>query len=179
MAKVDRGKAIAIGRAGIEDAKEILALQYLAYQQEAALYQDYTIPPLTQSLDELREEFISSVVLKAVENGVIIGSVRAVAHDGVCHIGRLIVHPSRQRRGIGTQLMLAIERSFPQAACYELFTGSRSTGNIALYTRMGYAITAERDMNERVKLVVMRKECHTRLHEKSPTTCREDVPHVE
>ena len=42
-----------IERAKIEDAKEILDLQKLAYQSEAEIYNDYTIPPLTQTLEEM------------------------------------------------------------------------------------------------------------------------------
>jgi hypothetical protein len=43
--------------ATIQDADAILALQKLAYQSEAAIYADYTIPPLTQTLEELKAEF--------------------------------------------------------------------------------------------------------------------------
>ena len=34
----------------IEDAAAILVLQRLAYQSEAAIYDDFTIPPLTETL---------------------------------------------------------------------------------------------------------------------------------
>ena len=40
-----------ITKALYSDLEEILALQKLAYQSEAELYDDYTIPPLTQSLE--------------------------------------------------------------------------------------------------------------------------------
>jgi hypothetical protein len=42
-----------IERAHIEDTKEILDFQKLAYQSEAEIYNDYTIPPLTQTLEEM------------------------------------------------------------------------------------------------------------------------------
>jgi hypothetical protein len=48
------------------DAGDILALQRLAYQSEARLYGDWDIPPLTQTLAELRAEFATLLVLKAV-----------------------------------------------------------------------------------------------------------------
>jgi hypothetical protein len=38
-----------IEQAGVEDAGEILRLQKLAYQSEARIYNDYTIPPLLQT----------------------------------------------------------------------------------------------------------------------------------
>jgi hypothetical protein len=35
------------------DAEEILDLQRLAYESEARFYEDWTIPPLTQTLEQL------------------------------------------------------------------------------------------------------------------------------
>ena len=46
-----------ICRACIEDLQDILQLQYLAYQSEAALFNKEDIPPLKQTLDEVVEEF--------------------------------------------------------------------------------------------------------------------------
>ena len=39
--------------ATLDDAQKILALQHLAYQTEAALYDDDTLPPLLDTLDDL------------------------------------------------------------------------------------------------------------------------------
>ena len=115
-----------IETAVVEDAQAILTLQKLCYQSEAAIYNDYHIPPLTQTLEELRSEFRSHVFLKALNNGDIVGSVRACLEGDTCLIGRLIVHPDFQNRGIGTELMRSIERRFPDTHRYELFTGNRS-----------------------------------------------------
>jgi hypothetical protein len=46
-----------IEKATVSDAEEILALQKLAYKSEAELYSDYSIPPMTQTLDEILAEF--------------------------------------------------------------------------------------------------------------------------
>ena len=43
-------------RATIEDAKEILDLQKLAYRSEAEIYYDDTLPPLTQTREEIRND---------------------------------------------------------------------------------------------------------------------------
>ena len=39
------------------DLKQILELQYLAYQSEAALFGSKDIPPLKETLDELQEQY--------------------------------------------------------------------------------------------------------------------------
>jgi ribosomal protein S18 acetylase RimI-like enzyme len=143
--------------AQIDDAEEILGLQQLAYQSEAAIYNDWSIPPLTESLEEIRGEFSKSIFLKLTASGRIIGSVRIVVRGDCCEIGRLIVHPDFQGRGIGTDLMLAVEKEFPDAKRFELFTGSKSERNIYLYEKLGYKIFARRPLSELVELVFMEK----------------------
>jgi len=143
--------------ADISDAAEILELQKLAYQSEAVLYDDWSIPPLTQTLDEIKKEFDEMTFLKICDSGRLIGSVRASIHEGTCNIGRLMVHPEFQHKGIGTRLLLAIETEFPYARRYELFTGSRSEGNIRLYERLDYRIFHADRLSPQVELVFMEK----------------------
>ena len=95
--------------------------------------------------------------LKATVQDVIVGSVRAYADRGTCFIGRLMVHPRLQRRGIGTALMLQIETYFPDVERFQLFTGARSVANIRLYRRLGYAIVATEPVDDRLSIVIMTK----------------------
>jgi ribosomal protein S18 acetylase RimI-like enzyme len=147
----------AIHPATIDDAEQILALQKLAYESEARLYEDWSIAPMTQTLESLLSELRNDTVLKAMDARAIVGSVRATVSDSICRIGRLMVHPSHQGRGLGTALMQAIEARFPAAAGFELFTGSKSEGNIRLYTRLGYVATGARRISDRVTLLVLSK----------------------
>jgi ribosomal protein S18 acetylase RimI-like enzyme len=149
---------IEIQQAIPEDAQNILSLQYLAYQSEAMLYNDWTIPPLTQTLEDLRAEFKSSHVLKATSEKTLIGSVRAKADGETCSIGRLIVHPDYQRRGIGSRLMTQIEELYPSVHRFELFTGSLSDGNIRLYRTLGYCPFRMANLSSSVTLVYMEKK---------------------
>lgn len=146
-----------ITRATVADAETILQLQLEAYQSEARLYNDWLIPPLVQTLEELREEFDTGTVLKAISDGRLIGSVRASESGGVAHIGRLIVAPDLQGRGIGTALLNAIEACYPPTTSFELFTGSLSVDNIRLYRRHGYSVVREEVLGPTVVVVFMRK----------------------
>jgi ribosomal protein S18 acetylase RimI-like enzyme len=83
--------------------------------------------------------------------------VRAREADGTCHIGRLIVTPELQGRGIGTRLLRAIEARFPGARRFELFTGSRSAANLRLYERLGFRRCREQTLSPAVTLVFMEK----------------------
>jgi len=146
-----------IVQAGIDDAAEILALQKAAYQSEAKLNDDWSIPPLIQSLSEIQAEFETKVFLKTVCEDRIIGSVRATLNSNTCLIGRLIVHPDYQGKGIGTLLMKRIGEVFSRASRFELFTSARSLGNIRLYQRLGYIEYRQEDLSPKVRLVFMEK----------------------
>ena len=141
----------------VRDAEEILELQKLAYRSEAAIYDDYAIPPLTQTLEEMRADFNGNLFLKASDEGTIIGSVRGHLNQGTCFIGRLIVHPAHQGRGLGTSLMNAIEERFPEVERFELFTGHRSEGNLRLYARLGYRIFKHEKISDALELVYLEK----------------------
>jgi ribosomal protein S18 acetylase RimI-like enzyme len=152
-----------IEQALLTDAPEILALQKLAYLSEAEISQDYTIPPLTQTLEQIEREFQTQTVLKATLNGKIIGSVRAYRREGTCYIGRLIVHPDFQNRGIGAKLLREIEERFAHARRYELFTGEKSERNLYFYQKWGYRIFRKEALTDKVTLVFLDKEgCNAR-----------------
>ena len=148
---------IEISRASSDDAPAILDLQRLAYRSEAALYDDWSLPPLKQTLASLIEEIGALVFLKATQEGRVIGSVRASLCAAGCEVGRLIVHPEHQGRGLGRRLMHAIE-SQCNAARYELFTGSRSERNLRLYESLGYRTFRSEAIAPHLTLVFMEKD---------------------
>jgi len=151
------GQNVGIGTADVSDAEQILKLQYLCYQGEAALYNDYGIEPLTQTLESLRGEFETHTVLVARLGDEVVGSVRGTIDGGVARIGKLIVHPRLQRHMLGTRLLRAIEERLGDAAEYELFTGHRSEQNLRLYERLGYEHGRIEKVNSRLSLVYLRK----------------------
>ena len=140
-----------------EDLGVILALQYRAYRSEARLLNDDKIPHLMQTLGDVEKEYREGIVLKAVDEvGVIIGSVRAREEGDTLHIGKLMVLPEKQGRGIGTQLLVAIEKSCPKPR-YELFTSNISIRNLKLYEGLGYRRFREEQVTPELKFVYMEK----------------------
>jgi ribosomal protein S18 acetylase RimI-like enzyme len=147
-----------IERAMISDAEEILVLQKLAYRSEAEIYNDFNIPPLVQTLENIEKDFENQYFLKAVMDGKIIGSVRAYTKEGTCYIGRLIVHPDFQNRGIGTDLMNEIERIFNTCRRFELFTGDKSERNLYFYQKLGYKIFKKAKITDQTMVVYLEKK---------------------
>ena len=161
QARGNSAMIVVIEQADRNDARDILALQKIAYRSEARIYNDFTIPPLHQTLDETFDDFERQLVLKASIDTRIVGSVRAHLEDGTCFIGKLIVHPDYQNRGIGARLMEEIEARFPQAERFELFTGTRSEKNLYLYRKLGYRAYKRRAISEKVTLVFLQKANQT------------------
>ena len=141
----------------MSEADNILELQKIAFKSEAELYDNFRMPPMTQTLQEMQDDFLHKKFLKAVEGEKIIGSVRAFEKDGTCQVGRLMVHPDFQNQGIGTKLMHEIEKTFDSCKRFELFAGSKSEKNILLYKKIGYNIFRTEKINENVSLVYMEK----------------------
>ena len=63
-------------RASQTDLPAILKLQRLAFDSEAVSVGDLTIPPLTQTLEEIEAEFELRLFLKLEESGNLVASVR-------------------------------------------------------------------------------------------------------
>lgn len=125
--------------ADVSDAPAILALQKRAYYSEAEINNDFSIPPLTQTLEQLQSEFTVKVILKVVVNGEIVGSGQVRLENGTAYIGRIIVRPELWGQGIGSRILHALETVFPDAQRFELFTGAKSVNNITLYKNRGYS----------------------------------------
>ena len=129
------------------DLEAILVLQRLAYQGEARLLNDFSIPPLMQTLEEMKEEFRSGIFLKAVdEKGKIVGSVRGTLRGDTLLIGKLMVHPEYQGNGLGSCLL------------QELFTCNKSLRNLCLYERNGYTRCAEKAVSPTLTLIFLEKK---------------------
>jgi ribosomal protein S18 acetylase RimI-like enzyme len=148
---------ITIVEATPDDAGELLTLQRAAYLSEGAAYQSFTLPPLTETLAEVRAATRELLVLKAVAGTRIVGAVRARVEGDTGHVGRLAVAPDVQGLGVGTALLRAVEERLPGVRRFELFTGRHSEANLRLYRRLGYV-----DLPDRGHPVLVFLEKHRR-----------------
>ena len=145
-----------ITKANYEDLEEILDLQHLAYITEAQRFNNMNIQPLTETLDELIDEYNSGLVIKMTINNKIIGSIRAREENGTVHIGKLMVHPDYRKNGFGSLLLTELENLFPNKR-YELFTSTRSLDNIRMYERLGYTPFKIEDEDKEISFVFFEK----------------------
>ncbi|GAA2757878.1 GNAT family N-acetyltransferase [Actinopolymorpha rutila] len=127
------------------DAGELLTLQRAAYVSEAQAHHDLTLPPLSETLDQLRAALADPACHPwgTRESGRLVAGVRVrLVEESTAEIGRLTVAPDRQGRGLGTTLLLTAEDRLPAGiSSVRLFTGEHSHSNLRLYRRLGYQET--------------------------------------
>ncbi len=169
-------------RADRGDAPEILALQKVAYQSEAEIYGDDSLPVMHQTLEELEKDFERHpaqeasvpgvgpasdrpqdesdrvVFVKAVVNGKIIGSIRGYALGETAYLSRMMVHPYFRGRGIGRRLLQEIEQAFPHSRRFETKTGHRSKRNHFQLGKQGYTRYKTEPFTPTVTWVYFQKE---------------------
>lgn len=142
-----------------DDAGEVLTLQRAAFVQEALIYRSVDMPPLTQTLDEVRAELGENLGCVALDGPRMVGAVRARRDGDLLLIGRIAIAPDQQGRGIGTTLLDAVETRGRDAGATEaeLFTGSLSEANLRLYEREGYRETQRVPGDDGIEQVFLRK----------------------
>lgn len=158
-----------IRHARTPDAGELFTLQRAAFLAEAQRYRDPLLPPLRDTLDDvlgvLRDPAVT--VLVAVissdselgRRGRIVGSARFAAVGTTGRVGRIIVAPDLQGRGLGSALLTAVHAEAQAAGMrdLELFTGKASSQNLALYRRHGYVDAHATSDDRGITLQVLRR----------------------
>jgi tRNA (guanine37-N1)-methyltransferase len=140
-----------VGLGGIEldirpatraDAGEIFTLTRACWLQELEANPGVMIPALEESFDDFLSSLDEWTTLVARAGGRLVGSCRGRLDGAVWDIGRVMVAPDLQGRGIGRHLLEVAERAAPAAASsYRLVTGAGSSANIRRYKKAGYRMT--------------------------------------
>lgn len=121
-------------------ARALLALQRAAYAVEAELLGDDRIPPLWESLDELRRAPLDWI--GAFADGHLCGALGWSVQSDVIDIERVVVLPEAHRQGIGSALMrwtLALAGNRPTVVS----TGRYNAPARALYERLDFEAVDE------------------------------------
>jgi tRNA (guanine37-N1)-methyltransferase len=125
------------------DAGELFTLTRACWLQELWANPGVVIPALEESFEEAIRGLADWTTYVARAGGRIIGSTRGrLVGDGtVWDVGRVMVAPDLQGRGLGRYLLELIEDAAPaEAMSYELWTGARSVDNIRMYKKAGYRL---------------------------------------
>ena len=130
------------------DAGELYTLQRACWLQEMEANPGVEIPALRESLDDVRRwlgEWTVRVV-REPSSGRLVGAVRGrVDRHGEWDIGRIMVAPDLQGRGLGRALLELVEALAPaDVTTYVLFTGAGSADNLRMYKKAGFRLRPDR-----------------------------------
>jgi ribosomal protein S18 acetylase RimI-like enzyme len=130
-------------------ARRALEIQRLAYRIEADLIGFEGIPPLHESLEQLRaspETFLGYFVDEELS-----AFVSYELADSVLDIGRLVVHPDYFRRGIGQTLIRALDETAGIKTII-VSTGALNLPARKLYENLGFSFIDEMLLDAGVKI---------------------------
>ena len=138
-------------------------MQLAAYVREAQRYAAAGIPPLLETVQQLRADLCRAdgpdLVARAAWCGSrLVGSVRGRIDGTRMEVVRFTVAPDLQGRGIGRALLEAVHAAAPAAVrtCW-LVTGARSADNIRFYGAAGYRVVGRTTDAAGVPLVRMER----------------------
>jgi tRNA (guanine37-N1)-methyltransferase len=124
------------------DAAELLVLQLACWVGEARANATLDIPPLHEDLDDVRAWLgeWTTLVVRSGHRLVAAVRMRPGGEDGTdWEIGRLMVAPDLQGRGLGRWLLQRAEAAAPRTTRrMSLVTGAGSARNLRTYRRAGY-----------------------------------------
>jgi ribosomal protein S18 acetylase RimI-like enzyme len=118
--------------------EELLDLQKASYLIEAKLINFYEIPPLLETIDELREceeSFIGYFV-----GGELTGAISFTIGDDALTICRMVVHPDHFRKGIAQRLLTEVENSNRGLTIFKVSTGKENPPAKNLYLKNGFKL---------------------------------------
>ncbi|MEU7481602.1 GNAT family N-acetyltransferase [Lentzea sp. NPDC042327] len=150
-----RIRALDADRAG-----EVMTVQRAAYLVEARRYGAWDLPPLVETLAQVRDHISSGQpALGAFDGHRLVGSVRGNVDGDRMEVARLFVAPDQQGRGIGRKLLDAAAGAAPSGVdVLWLFTGARSEENIRLYESAGFVKISERVDGLGITLVTLERK---------------------
>ncbi|MEQ8677059.1 MAG: GNAT family N-acetyltransferase [Aggregatilineales bacterium] len=137
---------ISVERATLADAEKLVALQIAAFHHDSVLYPQVEIsgPPGYQSVEVMREKITEAECYKIVDSGEIIGGIVLYIHkDDVYHLDLIFIDPAHHDRGIGTQAMNFLEKTYASAKKWTLDTPKWAIRNQHFYEKFGYVNVRE------------------------------------
>jgi tRNA (guanine37-N1)-methyltransferase len=133
--------ALEVAPATRADGGELFTLTRACWLQELQANPGVPIPALEESLDDLLRSLDEWTTLVARAGGRLVGSCRGRAEGDLWDVGRVMVAPDLQGRGLGRYLLALIEDAAPdEVTSYQLFTGAGSTDNLRMYKKAGYRL---------------------------------------
>ncbi len=154
--------SIKLEKATSVDAESIFNMQVQAFIPLLETYKDYKTNPANETIDKVitRINNPNGGFYKIVFDHTLVGAICVYWKEKKTHfwISPMFILPHYQGKGIAQQVLILIEKMFPQATSWELATILEEKRNCYLYEKMGYIQTEiSRKLNDHTTLVYYKK----------------------
>jgi ribosomal protein S18 acetylase RimI-like enzyme len=136
-------------------AHDLLSVQVAAYAIEAAILDYPRLPPLFETIADLRAS--GERFLAAFAGGELVGATSVTVSDGSLDICRMVVSPAHMRRGIASRLLTFVEQLRDGRSSITVSTGEANIPAIRLYERHGFEIVTRHTLPDGLRLVGLEK----------------------
>lgn len=152
--------SIALKKASVDDADELLALQREVFMPLYKKYHDHETSPVTQTMERFSARFERGEYYKILFEGKLAGSVFVYEKSpGLMRLHIINVLEKHHNKGIAQEVMKMLEHMYPEADAWELDTILNEERNCYLYEKMGYKRTGEaKEVNKDLTLIRYRKD---------------------
>lgn len=130
--------------ADIQVVLDLFHLQRESYSVEAEMIGYADIPPLKETLEDLKqcpEEFTGYYLEERL-----VGAISTMTDTVQVEICRMMVHPEFFRRGIASNLLQQVLQSVHSSQVCKVATGVGNTPAFRLYRKFGFQPTVEREV---------------------------------
>jgi GNAT superfamily N-acetyltransferase len=133
-------KSVSLQSAAEDEFAGLLEIQKEAFARYTDHLSPAQIPPLNETLEDMRKDMTCKSIIAAYVDGSLAGSIRYYMKGGVCIIERLSVKPGLQGAGIGRSLIEAVEKMV-RGKAHKLYleTGLLENNLLLFYTKLGYS----------------------------------------
>ncbi|MFK9090397.1 GNAT family N-acetyltransferase [Bacillus salipaludis] len=121
--------------------KELFELQTASYLVEAKLIDFFEIPPLKETMDELKE--CGESFFGFFEREKLAGALSYTIDGEELTICRMVVHPNHFRKGIAQRLLDEVENNKKDFRVFKVSTGKDNTPAKSLYLKNGYKLVGD------------------------------------
>jgi isopentenyldiphosphate isomerase len=154
--------SIALQKASVEDADELLALQKEVFMPLYKKYNDHETSPVTQTMERFSARFERGDYFKILFDGKLAGSVFVYEKSpGLRRLHIINVLEKYHNKGIAQEVMKRLELMYPEADAWELDTILTEERNCYLYEKMGYKRIGDlKVINDYLTLISYRKNAN-------------------
>lgn len=125
-----------------QTVQKLWNMQQRAYRIEAEIIGTEDIPPLRESVEQLRA--CGETFYGYIEGGELAGAVSFLIEGDTLDIHRMIVDPIHFRKGIASQLLASVHEHGSSKII--VATGSLNEPAVRLYGRHGFTLTDKKEV---------------------------------